>query len=900
MKSSQIAIGMLLALCAGCATKEMSSTPFYTGHEVKYTGRVEDRVNLWPAAYYRAPVGSIAWPLISFSDDHFAFRPLYSQYQKHGANVYNEFNVLWPIAQFDTHEDIYRIFPLIWGNGDFCLFPEVWKGPDWWGVFPFFMDNDADWVTVFPLFFSDFAGSDRFHTLFPLYYHSSESFEGHEASYFWTALGLWGYKRQDGAFLNHRILPLYYADRDSIWSIPYAHFDEGATKRDMFLGGLAGRKTINDQYDSSWFFPLFYHNAEGDFASLLWGCERNLQRDTTFSMVPPLLSWYERDGNRHEMYGLLGLGAYRTDGQSSSSWLFPLYYNDDKNFVTPLFGRTEDCGNWCLPLYWRDEEKFCSLLWYQERGADGQLNTAVSPLLLSGWSRDERTGDSQTKILLGLGGAETSADGHSKSWAFPLFYQDDDLFVTALFGKTKTSDWIVPLYYRDEESFVTPLFGMSGQARWIAPLFYTDDELLLTPLYGQTKTSSWLFPLYYRDNDGFVTLLGGGNADSSWILPFYYKEQDNFLSLPYCRFSEKDHWTTHVVPPLLSSYAKQEGTGREKTKVLLGLAGSSTGDKGEREMDWIFPLYYHEKDRRFISLFAGYTGGGTSLTNTWWCTPLVGTRSGSKNGGWIAPVFDRTVDRDYAAIKALGKGSFLPPEVTFYEKAETNYTWVVSKDNPSKGEKKAEIVKRKCSKDRFASDKTELFLVSDHNRSVVASLDYRGKHYRVRENYKHGNKLVFNRSGYNSVVFDPETRQKLGEESKSEVDVLCDLLFRWASEKNQLRGDSSWDCGLLTVLFNGSNAVFKNGTEDGFANVLGLLYHGTWDSHGSESSILWKIWHRVEKDGDVSVDMFPGFTYDAHKDGYRKTSFLWRFFRSEHDPKKGDSLDFLFLPIVRP
>ena len=95
MKSSQIAIGILLALCAGCATKEMSSTPFYTGHEVKYTGRVEDRVNLWPAAYYRAPVGSIAWPLISFSNDHFAIRPLYSQYK-------DEYNVLWPIAQFDT------------------------------------------------------------------------------------------------------------------------------------------------------------------------------------------------------------------------------------------------------------------------------------------------------------------------------------------------------------------------------------------------------------------------------------------------------------------------------------------------------------------------------------------------------------------------------------------------------------------------------------------------------------------------------------------------------------------------------------------------------------------------------------------------------------------------------
>ena len=114
MKSSQIAIGILLALCAGCASKEMSSTPFYTGHEVKYTGRVEDRVNLWPAAYYRAPVGSIAWPLISFSDDHFAIRPLYSQYQ-------DEYNVLWPIAQFDTRHHDNRVFPLFWGNDYFCL-----------------------------------------------------------------------------------------------------------------------------------------------------------------------------------------------------------------------------------------------------------------------------------------------------------------------------------------------------------------------------------------------------------------------------------------------------------------------------------------------------------------------------------------------------------------------------------------------------------------------------------------------------------------------------------------------------------------------------------------------------------------------------------------------------------
>ena len=72
------------ALLAGCATQEMSSTPFYTGNDVKYTDKVEDRVSLWPLLYHRAPVTSVLWPLFSSADDHVAIRPLYSQYMKHG------------------------------------------------------------------------------------------------------------------------------------------------------------------------------------------------------------------------------------------------------------------------------------------------------------------------------------------------------------------------------------------------------------------------------------------------------------------------------------------------------------------------------------------------------------------------------------------------------------------------------------------------------------------------------------------------------------------------------------------------------------------------------------------------------------------------------------------------
>ena len=54
--NKMIAIVALLAV-GGCKMKEFASTPLYSGDEVKFTGAVEDRVNLWPLAYWREPVG---------------------------------------------------------------------------------------------------------------------------------------------------------------------------------------------------------------------------------------------------------------------------------------------------------------------------------------------------------------------------------------------------------------------------------------------------------------------------------------------------------------------------------------------------------------------------------------------------------------------------------------------------------------------------------------------------------------------------------------------------------------------------------------------------------------------------------------------------------------------------
>ena len=42
------AIVLIALACGGCATSAMKSSPFYSGSERVYTGKVEDRVNLWP------------------------------------------------------------------------------------------------------------------------------------------------------------------------------------------------------------------------------------------------------------------------------------------------------------------------------------------------------------------------------------------------------------------------------------------------------------------------------------------------------------------------------------------------------------------------------------------------------------------------------------------------------------------------------------------------------------------------------------------------------------------------------------------------------------------------------------------------------------------------------------
>ena len=150
----------------------------------------------------------------------------------------------------------------------------------------------------------------------------------------------------------------------------------------------------------------------------------------------------------------------------------------------------------------------------------------------------------------------------------------------------------------------------------------------------------------------------------------------------------------------------------------------------------------------------------------------------------------------------------------------------------------------------------------ESEREYLTKLDayYRGKHPIIDRNKDanlSNNKLVCNHESNRKVCFDTATRKKISDSEE---------------------GDTS----LLLLLYNGEHrADTAKGTS--------------YTSH----RVLWKLWDWEEENGDVALDVFPGFTYDSKTNGYSKTSFLWRFFRYENDPEGGKKVDLLFLPLWR-
>ena len=217
------------------------------------------------------------------------------------------------------------------------------------------------------------------------------------------------------------------------------------------------------------------------------------------------------------------------------------------------------------------------------------------------------------------------------------------------------------------------------------------------------------------------------------------------------------------------------------------------------------------------------------------------------------PLYKREADVGYSSKSAWMDAEKLPDDIKIWTATYTNRVW-----NSSREAYDRTVEQRLQATDVWAKDVRTAFLVSDNDRHFNGCLPYgTTNRYEMTERHKLGNKLVFNHESNRKVSFDTATREKISDSEE---------------------GDTS----LLLLLYNGEHRA---------DTVKGTSY----TSH----KVLWKLWDWEEENGDVALDVFPGFTYDSKTNGYSKTSFLWRFFRYENDPEEGKKVDLLFIPVWR-
>ena len=113
-------------------------------------------------------------------------------------------------------------------------------------------------------------------------------------------------------------------------------------------------------------------------------------------------------------------------------------------------------------------------------------------------------------------------------------------------------------------------------------------------------------------------------------------------------------------------------------------------------------------------------------------------------------------------------------------------------------------------------------------------------------------------------------------------------LWNYASQSTPAEGISRLDTSVLLWLYDYKHEA---GSLPGTRPVTTNDY--------TRSRVLWRLWHYERLNGDVSVDVFPSFTYDRKTDGFKKILFLWRGFRCERDPSGNRKLDVLFIPLRR-
>lgn len=400
--------GLPLLLLCGCQSPTMKGTPFYTGESKGDQAHI-DRVNLWPLLYYRDPALSVLWPILELTDDHTAVRPLFSVYNKEDPKPI--YNVLWPIARFDTKKANHRVFPLFWGknqcvsgnscNREYCVaFPFYWHFNDpfdgdgtsaliplWiWNV-----DDDGKRLDLFWPFYADkTAPNERLWRLWPLY-GTHSLWNGETLSRFWAGglvyrtrnkdktwtcllLGTVSWKKQADQLIQSMVFPFYAWEKDDYFYTLLYGKDE---KKSWYATPLVGR-----YHKTRWKSELI--DCKGGWVWPLWGHKESEKQESSYLALG---IWHHNKSETRETHGL-----------------FPLYFS--KEYQRKL--RNSDLT--------RKKQEFSILLLFKDEGR--QL---VDP-------------------------KDTVVEEHSSSRLFPLWRKATEIDRKDKHATIDTSSWLLWLY----------------------------------------------------------------------------------------------------------------------------------------------------------------------------------------------------------------------------------------------------------------------------------------------------------------------------------------------------------------------------------------------------------------------------------------------------------------------
>jgi hypothetical protein len=440
-----LAAAAWLLLCGGCETAEMKGTPFYTGEYAKRNGQAEQRVNAWPVVYYRDPALSVLWPVFERTDDHFAVRPLFSVYGLDQSD--REYNVLWPLSQFDRATGDNWIFPLFWGGDHVVVFPLYWHLDEPWGIsggtdslFPLWIlnrdgTNRFSFYCPWPVFhrWVDSSAHESGSMVLPLYWQGTDA----QGSRFYSLVWMSGTETNGNYWRS--LLPLFYQASNEMYST---------------TATLIWAKGRSQESDWQTFIPLVYWDRQQrTLISPLWAHWRDADSETSFA--PWSLSWWTRCADRNDLWLAAGLAHASWGTNSGPHHVFPLYYRDasEKTLLTPLFGWDRDGGDYVYP--------FTPLVGVR---VDEHAGSWLFPLYSH--ARQIKSGDVDNSFLL-LGG--NSRDGrHARSWFWPLYHYANDGPLDsvpekgiryATYGK---SLWILPFHWIENRCRISPGENGSG------------------------------------------------------------------------------------------------------------------------------------------------------------------------------------------------------------------------------------------------------------------------------------------------------------------------------------------------------------------------------------------------------------------------------------------------------